>query len=69
MLDEKDLDEREANQLHARYSASLSIKGPFTHVRRNVIDRTFSTYCERSEMDETKLPLVVVGGQGSGKDM
>jgi hypothetical protein len=67
VLDEKDLDEREANQLHARYSASLSKKGPFTHVRRNVIDRTFSTYCERSEMDETKLPLVVVGGQGSGK--
>lgn len=65
--EETDSDEREADMLHARYASLLTKKGPFTFIRRNAIDRTLSQYCVREAMEETRLPLVVIGGGGIGK--
>ena len=67
VLAEKDQDEAEANLLHARFASSLSRKGAFTFVTRADIDTKFNSYCARDEIDDTKYPLVVVGGKGSGK--
>ena len=67
VLSEADQDEAEANLLHARFASSLSRKGAFTFVPRPKIDRKFDEYCARDEMDDTKYPLVAVGGKGSGK--
>ena len=67
VLAEKDQDEAEANLLHARFASSLSRKGAFTFVTRADIDTKFNSYCARDEIDDTKYPLIVVGGKGSGK--
>ena len=67
VLSETDQDETEANLLHARFASGLSRKGAFTFVTRQKIDKTFNEYCARDEMDDTKYPLVAVGGKGSGK--